>query len=417
MPRVALTDVFLRNLKPEAKLVEYWDTQVRGLCLRISPSNVRAWTFRYRPKAGVAFPRLPLGRYPEVSLKEARKRAEQRRVEVSGGGDPQADRRSKREAERTALTFGQLADAYLERYAKVHKASWQQDDLYLRVHVLPSWASKAADKISRADAAALLDKIAQTAPTSANRTQSIISKLFNWAIDSGLLTTNPVARMKKRAAEAAKDRILSPDEIRVIWRALDDAPLGDGTADALRFLLLTGQRPGEVAGIATEEVVDLEKEDGARVEIPAGRMKTRRPHVVPLAPTALEIVRRRIVKNGEAAPSHVFASRYAERGPLARHSLSQGLRRLIDGLPSETPESATISRIKSDPPTPHDFRRTVATGLSALGVRREDRLAVLAHSAGDVHATHYDKYDRLAEKRAALEAWEKKLCSMIAGAS
>ena len=351
------------------------------------------------PENSISFKRLSLGRYPEVGLSLARQRAQEKRVEVAGGADPQGERRAKREAEGRALPFGALADIYLERYAKPHKRSWANDALYLRAHVRPVWGERPANKISRADGAALLDTIAKTAPTSANRTQSIISRLFNWAVESGLLEANPLARMPKRAREHAKDRVLSSDEIRVLWQALD----GDSSVTAaLRFSLLTGLRPGEVAGLEVGEVLDIENPARARLEIPASRMKGARPHVHPIAPMALALIRLQLDR--AAGHAHVFPSEY-DRGPVARHSLSQGLKRIIKGLP--------VDAIRPPYPTPHDFRRTVATGLSALGVPREDRLAVLAHAQDDVHAAHYDRYDRLTEKRAALEKWEAYVAGIV----
>jgi integrase len=408
MPAIMLTDALLRSAEPGEKLTELWDTRVSGLCLRISPGGVRTWTFRYRPKDSMSFKRLSLGRYPEVSLSLARQRAQEKRVEVAGGADPQGARKAKREAERGALSFDALADAYIERYAKMQKKSWGNDSLYLRVHVRPVWGSRPAARIGRADAAELLDTIAKAAPTSANRTQSILSRVFNWAIESGLLEVNPVGRMPKRARETAKDRILTSEEFRVLWQTIGDGPANESVTAALRFLLLTGLRPGEVAGVAIAELADVENGARARLDIPADRMKAGRAHIVPLAPMALAVVRAQLeqVVDGQ---EHLFPSAFADRGPIARHSLSQGLRRIIAGLPA----SRATERLKSDPPTPHDFRRTLATGLAALGIPREDRLAVLAHAQGDVHAIHYDKYDRLAEKRRALEAWEGHVAAII----
>jgi hypothetical protein len=91
---------------------------------------------------------------------------------------------------------------------------------------------------------------------------------------------------------------------------------------------------------------------------------------------------------------------------LSRSTWKQGLKRIINGLP--------VDAIRPPYPTPHDFRRTVATGLSALGIPREDRLAVLGHPQDGVHATHYDKYDRLPEKRIALEKWEAHVADIVA---
>jgi integrase len=413
MPSIQLTDAFLRTLGPSEKLTEYWDKRVRGLCLRISPAGARTWTFRYRPKGSSSFKRLGLGSYPEIGLALARERAEQKRVEVSGGADPQGERQAKREAEAKALTFGDLADGYLERYAKVHKASWKNDELLLAAHVRPAWSGRNVGKITRGDAAALLDTIAQRAPASANRTQSILSKLFNWAIESGHLEGNPIAGMKKRAKEGAKDRVLSPDEIRLLWRAIGEGRVYETVAAALRFLLLTGQRPGEVAGAEIAEAKDLNNGARARLEIPAARMKARRHHVVPLAPMALAIVRERL-EHACQGQRHIFPSHFAGKGAVARHSLSQGLGRVIAAMrPADEGEVEAVASLRAIPPTPHDFRRTVATGLAALGVAREDRLALLAHAQADVHGVHYDKYERLKEKRRALELWEGHLSEII----
>ncbi|MFM8647006.1 MAG: integrase arm-type DNA-binding domain-containing protein, partial [Methylocystis sp.] len=210
MPKILLTDVFLRTLPAQLKLTEYWDVRVAGLCLRQSPRNHLTWCFRYRPKGDQALKRLTLGSYPEVSLALARLRAQAIRVEVSSGQDPAKDLSQEKARKKLVdLTFEALAEDYLERYAKVHKTSWRQDALFLKVHVYPVWRARPAQSLTRKDAAELLDAIAAASPSSANRTQSILSKLFNWSVDSGLLTSNPIAFMKKRAAERPRERILS----------------------------------------------------------------------------------------------------------------------------------------------------------------------------------------------------------------
>ncbi len=130
---------------------------------------------------------------------------------------------------------------------------------------------------------------------------------------------------------------------------------------------------------------------------------------------ALQIVCERLNEAAQGQ-AHLFASAFADRGPISRHTLSQSLRRLIRTLAPDGPDREAILTLKTSPPTPHDFRRTVATGLAALGVPREDRLAVLAHAQGDVHGVHYDKYERLKEKRRALELWESHVGEIIAPA-
>jgi integrase len=227
--------------------------------------------------------------------------------------------------------------------------------------------------------------------------------------------TNPIAGLKKRAKEAASTRTLSDPEIRVLWTALSTTQLTSvDVAEPLKVLLLTGQRPGEVAGAAQSELLDLTSPTLARWDIPANRMKARRPHVVPLAPMARQSLEDALARRrAEADRSGVFASRFLSRDTLARHSLSQALRRIIRELPPSGPDSDAVATVQADAPTPHDFRRTVATGLAALGVPREDRKAVLAHLPGDIHGAVYDRYERLKEKRATLEAWEKHLTAIL----
>jgi integrase len=368
-----------------------------------------SWTFRYRPREGAGYQRITLGTLASIGLADARERAARHRVSVNDGADPQRERTEKRAAAANLLSFGRLAERYLVEYAKARKASWRNDETYLK-RPRAAWGERDARSITRRDAIALLDVIKATAPVSANRTHSVLVTLFNWAVEDELLEVNPMAGLKKRAVEQAKDRTLLDAEFRVLWQAFDRAG-GPGTAAAFRVLALLGQRPGEVAGMRRAELIDVYKPCVARWEIPADRMKGRRPHVVPLPEHARQLIADQAARADRG--EFVFASKYTHRDQLSRHSLSQALRRLVQSLSAEGPNAEAVRSLQLSPPTPHDLRRTVATGMAALGVPREDRLAVLAHAAGDVHGAHYDKYDRLKEKRAALEAWEQHLARAL----
>jgi integrase len=219
--------------------------------------------------------------------------------------------------------------------------------------------------------------------------------------------------VKKPAKESkGKTRTLSDDEIRVLWRALETAGLSASITAALRVLILLGQRPGEIAGLQRTELVNLSKPREARIEFPPERMKARRPHIVPLPSLALSIITDTMTSD-DRREGFVFVSRYADKQRLARHSLSQAMGRVIAGLNANGSDKDAVERLQADPPTPHDLRRTLATRLAELGIPREDRLAVLAHSWGDVHEAHYDRYERLREKRIALEAWERHVLAVI----
>jgi integrase len=276
---------------------------------------------------------------------------------------------------------------------------------------------KEAASITRRNVIDFLDEVKKTAPVQANRIQTIITGIYNWSVEEELLDINPIAGLKKRAKESASERALTDGEIRVLWKAFDAAGqesiTGLDVAEALKAVLLCGQRPGEVVGALQRELVNLGDKE-ARWEIGAERMKARRAHVVPLAPMARAIfeaaVARRRAEDGRGG---VFGSRYLGRETLARHSLSQAMKRIVPGLKAEGADKEIVEGLQANPPTPHDFRRTVATGMAALGIPREDRLAVLAHVAADVHGRVYDKFERLPQKSIALETWERHVAKVL----
>jgi integrase len=413
MPTSNLTAALVERLvrAPPGVRVEHWDAKTPGLCLRISAGGHASWSFRYRPHDG-GYQRHTLGAWPAVGLADARERVSQLRVEIFRGGDPQRDRMDRRAAADDVLTFETVAQRYLDEYARRHKASWQNDQSYLK-RPRAAWGKRAIASITDDDAATLLDKIATAAPVSANRTQSVLHKLFVWSKEPGrkFVTINPLADMRRRARETPKERVLSDDELRALWGVLDhpEFPAERPVAMALQALLLTGQRPGEVAGALRRELSKLSDPKNACWEIPAERTKARRAQIIPLAPMARELFRTAASEDGATG---VFGSRYLQRDTLARHSLSRALQRAIERLKAND-RNAAVRSLVEDPPTPHDLRRTVATGLAALGIPREDRMAVLAHVSGDVHGKVYDKYERLKEKRVALEKWERHVATLI----
>jgi integrase len=301
----------------------------------------------------------------------------------------------------------------MEQYAKRHKSSWRNDEGYLTRHVRPVWGDWPASAITKQNAAQLLAQVKEKTGTGANRTRSVLAKLFNWATDEGLLEMSPMVGVKKPHKEAGgRTRILSDAELRVVWRALDSSGLSPNTVAALKILALLGQRPGEIAGMHRAELTNLDRASEARWEIPAARMKARRPHVVPLPSMAREIILAQL-QQSDSREGYVFASRFATSQRIARHSLSQAMKRVIMKLDRDVPDGETVQQLQENPPTPHDLRRTVVTKLAAFGVLREDRLAIVAHSWGDVHEAHYDRYERLKEKRAALEIWERHVQKVL----
>ena len=341
-----------------------------------------------------------------MSLADARLAANRIQEQVREGRNPQAERRTRNAA--SQLTFNELVALYLTRYAMKTKASWRLDQRHLRVDVCPHWGNRPAVSLTRQDATKLLFGLAGRAPIGANRTKAILSKLFSWSVDNGLLDNNPMLGVKSPTREGrGKTRVLSDREIQVLWAALEIAErdLGPRIVTALRLILALGQRPGEVAGLATDELHHLDDAAQALWSIPAHRMKARKSHLVPLPSLARGLILAELARPRRSL--FVFEGRFARQ--MAGNSLSQALRRIIDGLDDKEGASLQATR-----PTPHDLRRSAISGMSRIGIPRDDRMAVAAHSHGDVHEV-YDRHDRLREKRLALEKWERHLREVIGG--
>jgi integrase len=242
-----------------------------------------------------------------------------------------------------------------------------------------------------------------------------MSKLFGWAVDEGYLETTPVVRIAKPSVERARERVISDAEFRVLWHAFGGLDF-EAMILAFRFLALTGQRAGEVLGMAVTELHDLGNPADARWELPAARAKNGRANVIPLPRMSREIVlaalKLRTDKRDEDSP-FVFVSRRNSGDRFDSHSFARSMKRLVLGLKPEGDDEAAVKTIQAHHPTPHDFRRTMITGLGRLGFRREDVKALVNHAEGDVTERHYDFYARLPEKRACLEAWERHVMEAV----
>jgi integrase len=372
--RKALTDTFLRALKEPA----------------ITQAGNRSWSYRYRAPVTGKLSRATIGPYPTISLADARLRADELRKGVAGGENPsETKRRAKREA--PGRTFKALSDRYVAEYARRTKKSAWRDERNLVLHVLPKWEDLDYAAIRRRDVIELIEGIiSHGTPVLANRIQSLVSGIFSFAVDADLLDANPCTRLKKRGEEHAGDRVLTDPEIRLFWNMVVEAPASYETGQGLRLALLTGVRIGEVAGIVPAEFEWLDDAAKAVWSIPGSRTKNRLTHVVPLAPMALEIAR--------------------EIAPIAPGSYAAAMKRIAERLPGQGPAERTW---RDDPPTPHDLRRTFRTRLPQMGVPADIRDRLMNHIPTDVGSKHYDRYQYLNEKRAALDLWAQTLSDII----
>jgi integrase len=403
-----LTDSYLRSVPaPEAGRTEIADLRCTGLSFRITP-NARSWNFRFRDPRSGKTTRIGLGTYPAVSLAQAREQADGMRGVVAAGKNPLTVRREERQ-DAPRQTFEALANRYLTEHADRQKRSAPADRRNLNLHVLPKWRARRYDELRRADLVELVEGlIGKGNPTLANRVHALCSKIGGFAVDAGLLSGNPFAQIPKRGVEQIGRRVLSDDEIRLFWRLIVLRPVSRRVGLAMRLALVTGARPGEVAGLQRSEIVHLDDPVGAEWVIPGERTKNRRPHLIPLPQLAIDTVKSAIelIANDD---EFIFPSRTAEAA-ITGHALAVAMRRFAEKLAGE---SGAVRSWKLEPPTPHDLRRTFATRLSALGVPKEDRDACMNHTPSDVGSKHYDLYERRAERLRALTLWNDVLATLL----
>lgn len=422
--RKTLTDVFVRTVyPPQAGRIEITDLRAPGLCFRVTARGARSWCFRFRDPRSGKTARATIGPYPAVSLQQARDRAGALRRDVANGQNPVERKRHERAIAPTK-TFEALAERYLKEHARRHKRSADADDRNLRLHVLPKWRQRRFDELRRTDVIELVEGLVTAGkPTLANRVQALISSIFSFAMDADLVTGNPCARLRRRGVETIGRRVLSTEEIRQFWPAITHQPVSPRVGLALRLILLTGARPGEVAGISRIELDYIDDQDRARWILPAARSKNGRSHLVPLSDQAQRIVAELLDQLGEGDeflfPSPATKRRpraatrpTAKQRPIAAHALAVAMARFVASLDDKSGRTWRIDR-----PTPHDLRRTVATRLAELGIPKEDRDAILNHTPRDVGKIHYDLYNREREKRQALDRWSNALSAIIDGRS
>lgn len=389
---MTLTDLQVRKMRPENHRFEILDQA--GLYIRVAPSGRKSWIFRYLfdgiPR------RMQLGVFPAVSLAEAREKHGAAMMDVQRGIDPGAAAKEAKAKKKAQPTFTDLLEEFWEIELK-QKQTGKERRRLIEKDAAPVWKNRKANSITRRDAVLLVDKVRQRAPVGANRFQSVLVRIFNFAAERGIIEASPLVGLRK-TPEKTRSRVLTDDEIRRLWEALDlentDIDIYRASKLALKMLLLTGQRPGEVCGMSWDEI-DF---DEGFWNIPARRMKNSEPQRVPLLPMALEVLEEAKIYSGDS--KFVFRSSHKPENPIIRQSVTKALSR-------HWAEMGVTEAF-----TPHDLRRTVRTRLAELGV--EDVIAerVLGHKLGGILAI-YNRYPYDVEKRQALGLWERRLAEIL----
>ncbi len=381
-----LSDIFLKKLKPEDRPFIVWDTKQSGLAVAVQPSGHRSWKVIYSLRGRPRW--YSIGDVAAIGLADARKLASRVMFKVAEGKDPAAERK----AERSKGTFEELATRYVEEYAKRKNRSWQQPDKLVRRHLIPKWGKLQAASIARSDAKAMMARIA--APVVANQTLAAASAIFAWGVRENIVAANP-CQLVERNETKSRERVLSDFEIPKFWKAFDGAGLLASTA--LKVLLLVGQRPGEVAHMRREHIVDgwweLPGEPVPALDWPG--TKNGATHRVWL-PGAAQTLLRELSDDG-GATGFVFAG--PRGGALDR----------LDGAMRDI-----CKKLGGERATPHDLRRTHGTTIAALGFGREAMNRVQNHKEGGI-ASVYDRHGYAEENKRVMEAVAARIMALAEG--
>ena len=385
-----------------------WRYPIRGRRPRAAgtTAGVKSWSFRFRDRITQAPLRVRIGRYPTSDYL----RRGARPMPIAKPSRPVVTLQ-RRSVARQAKILRRACRALSREHARRRKRSHSVDQRNLKNHVLPRWKNRAYASIKRADVIELVeDLVSNGTPTLANRIQSLISTVFTFALDAGLVEFNPCHRLRKRGQENVGRRVLSDAEIRLFWRGIVDSPLTHRAGLALRLALLTGARVGEVAGICCEELEHLGDPDLAAWTISGPRVKNGRDHMLPLSPMARGLVLEllAVIDSGERYLLPIRSPRHT--GHMRSTSLTDGMANFAERLSGD---DDAVKTWRAEPPTPHDLRRTVETRLASMGVPREIRDAVLNHAISGVGSKHYNRYDFAAEKRAALNRWALAVAAIL----
>lgn len=386
-----LTDSVVRSLRPGAGRQEYRDSVVPGLGLRVG-SHRKVWFFAYpspasRDRSGKPVRRrLTLGRYPLVSLSQARARAAQLRDQIQDGRDPAAESVPQ---SGPSIRFRELAEDYLERYAKARKVTWRRDQRIVRTVLIPAFGSRPAESLTPREVRALLEGLVPRGPWAVNQAHTVLRRLLSWGVARFDVPGNPARMIEQMFPKTSRDRVLRPEEVRRIWWACLEL-YGAGAA-LVQLRLATAQRGLQLCRMKREHL----ERDGADLwwNVPAADTKTRKPIRVFLSPLAREVLDAR---KGSLHPLLLPNPRGGEMNGRVHPSVLTSIR----------------ERSGVHDWMPLDLRRTAATWMAQRGVSRFIVKRVLGHADRDITAV-YDLYSYDKEVKAAVLTLEQAIRDAI----
>lgn len=400
------TDRYLKSLKPlegQTKFRDVREKKGEGFAVTVFPSGKISFIYLYHFNGRKR--RMTLGKYPQCSLDDAKELHRQALSTLKSGKDPADEKQKAKIAVRDSSTVEGLIEEYLEKWARPNKRSASADERCLYKDVKPYWGKLKAKDVTRRDVVLLLDRIKERgAPIAANRALACIRRMFNFGIERDIVNVNPCAAVKAVAKEVRCDRVLSEEEIKILWQALDqntnqDNPLhkihmSAETKLVLKLQFVTAQRKGEVVAAEWDEL-DLVS---GWWTIPADKAKNGQTHRVPLSSLAMGLLND--IKQLSGTSRFLFPAKRKDTH-ITGSSIDHAVRR------------CNFNGIKAW--TPHDIRRTTASHLTSLSIPRLVVSKILNHSENNSVTAVYDRHSYDHEKQHALETWAQKLQEIIYG--
>lgn len=336
-----LTDRVIQKLPAPARgnKVTY-DTETKGFGARVTAAGGRAFILNYRRKADGRERRFTIGSFPDWSTTAAREEAKRLKRNIDGGADPIGELVDGR----AAPTVADLCARFLQDYVPRKRASTQRDyRQQIAVDIIPAIGRLKVAAVSFSDVDTLHRRISARAPTHANRVLALVSRLFSLAVRWGMRSDNPV-RGIERNAETKRHRYLTGAELERLTAAL--AKLRDqGAANAVRLLLLTGARRGE---LLAAKWADIDLIGGVWVK-PGATTKQGTLHRVPLSKAAGTLL---ASMKEQATTEWLFPTPRGGRHRTDIYDAWKALRKAAD-----IPDVRT-----------HDLRHTYASVLASSGL-------------------------------------------------
>jgi len=404
-----LTDIAARQARPKDKVYTLSDGRGLGLCVK--PGGGKSWHFRYYWSGKQK--RIALGKYPEISLKEARVRREAARALVAQGINPLQRRQQEALVKRLAedRLFQSLFDQWLTHRSLVlqpgRQSTLDQIQRIFRKDILPALAKRSIYEITQADLLQVLSRIEEReALTTAEKCRSWLKQLFRFAmVKIPGLDKNPAQDLTVAALPkppVAHNPFLRVEDLPDLLQALRSYQGCLEVQMGLRLLILTGVRTGELRR-ATRDQFDLNQ---GLWTIPAVHVKELHakmrkeglgphdvpPYLVPLSTQALEVIRQ-LLEAMRPAQRYLLAHRGDLKKPISENTLNQALKTLgFDGLL-----------------TGHGIRGTISTALNEFGYPSTWVAAQLSHVAPKGHQDAYNHAEHVEQRRRMMQEWADRL--------